>query len=130
MEDGKSVTVGNKECQEETHRDNINLALKANRVVYRGEKYWKILEFSAYEGEELPFKYFDELPVCFKIKGKLEIHYSDVTSIRLGVGGLISDKEYRHVVRVLRFCGKKLHLINEDIKKIKAEWTGEEEIII
>ncbi|MFA5299083.1 MAG: hypothetical protein WC389_12825 [Lutibacter sp.] len=127
MENDEVVATENKEGEQ---GDNVGLSLTTRRLVYRGEKYRKILGFSAYEGKDLPFKYFDDLPVCFKRKGALVVIFYDESSVELHVGDLISQNSYHQIERNMRFCGHKLHLINELIVPIRKEWFGNEKLVI
>jgi hypothetical protein len=109
----------------------IELGIKTKKVVFRGEKCRRILDFSCYEIDELPFKYFDENPFCFKSEqGALTVIYSDTTCCDLYKGDIVSEKDFHRAIRTIIFCGHKLHLIDEEIKTLKKEWQGEEEFKI
>jgi len=100
--------------------------ISAKRVVYKGEKFWEILSFSCYDYDELPFKYFETLPICAKDKDKFVVIYSDEQCLEFKVGDLISDESFRRLIRTIKFVGHKLHLIMLEIAKLKQQWIGEE----
>ena len=109
---------------------SIGLSVSTEKIVHRGEKFRKILAFSCYEFKELPFKYLDDAPICVKENDKLKVAYSDGDWIEFKVGDLIPEKDFHRAIRTVKFCGHKLHLINQEIKEIKQNWSGVEDFVI
>jgi len=103
-----------------------DLIIKAKKVVYRGEKFWEILAFSCYDVEELPIKYFETMPVFFKDKDRFVVAYTNGECLEFKVGDLVGAREFARATRTIRFCGHRLHLINDDIKELKKLWVGQE----
>jgi hypothetical protein len=109
---------------------NLPLAISTEKKVYRGEKFRRILAFSCYEIDDLPIKYFDEYPVCFKDKEAFVVIYGDGNYLEFKVGALVPERDFHRAIRSVRFAGKKLHMLNEDIKKLRTEWQGTEDFKI
>jgi hypothetical protein len=124
----------------------VELGIKTKKVVYRGEKCYKILSYGCYELEDdrLPHRYFENFPFCFvgcddefvvvtndkSIAGKSDSLYSEDDNYIIEVGGLVPKEEFEKLVKIVRVCGEKLHTINQEIKEMKKEWQGEEEFKI
>jgi hypothetical protein len=112
----------------------VGLSIKTKKVVYRGIKAYKVVGFSCYEEANLPFEYFDEYPYCIEYKGDLVIITNDKSfkngGCAISVGDIILTDDFDKIMSVLRYCGKKLHDINEHVKQAEAEWKGEEEFVI
>jgi phage regulator Rha-like protein len=81
---------------------------------------------------ELPIVYFEEYPYCIFDNSVLAVVSGNKpeTNYYVGQGDMIPQFEFDKMLKVIRYCGKKLHEINQDIKKIKEEWHGEEEFKI
>jgi exonuclease VII small subunit len=42
------------------------------------------------------------------------------------VGDIIEQEEFEKMMKVVKYCGEKLHNINQEIKEIKKTWQGDE----
>jgi len=112
----------------------VELGIKTKKVVYKGKKFYKILEFGCYGFDDLPFEYFDQYPFCFKadVDGAVVIFAGnkDEDAWEINVGDLLDIECFDKILKIIRHCGHKLHDINLKIKEIKKEWHGEEEFKI
>lgn len=107
------------------------LSVKVEKVVERGVRMYKILDFSCYKVDQLPVKYFIKKPYCYENENAfvMEIDGTDGDVI-FKKDELIYEKDYKRLIRNMKFCGGKLHDINEEIKQLKKDWTGVEEFKI
>lgn len=110
----------------------VELGIKTKRVVYRGEKCYKILDFSCYniEDDRLPHSYFAEFPYCFEDDGKLVVIVGNTNSYQYEIGDYVDKDEFEKNLKVIQYCGEKLHNINQGIKQMRLEWQGIEEFKI
>jgi hypothetical protein len=111
----------------------IELGIKTKKVVYRGEKFYKILSYGCYEVDILPFEYFKQFPYCFDADGEFMVVVAsnrDEDVYELRVGDIIPQDEFEKMFKVIKYCGRKLHEINEKIREIRKEWNGEQEFKI
>lgn len=108
----------------------VDLSISTQKIVFRGIKCRLINNFSCYDIDSLPVKYFDELPYCFVSENIFNVFYSDGGVCSFKKKDIIPEKEFNRAIRSIRFSGKKLHLINEEIKKLKKEWNGKEDFKI
>jgi len=123
----------------------IELGIKTKRVVYRGEKCYKILEYSCYdlEDDRLPLSYFEEFPFCFiGYDGEFVVATNDKSltdkspnehdknNYIFEVGDYISKDDFEKLMEAIKYCGEKLHNLNVKIKEMRAEWKGNEDFKI
>lgn len=121
----------------------VELGIKTKRVVQKGIKCYKILDFSCYniDDDELPIKYFNEFPYCFEECDQLVIVTNDKGLPKcdceefnglyhFGVDDYIDKDTFEKALEIIKVCGHKLHTINQEIKEMKKEWFGEEEFKI
>ncbi len=110
----------------------VELFLRTKKVVYKGEKGRKILAYSCYGVDDLPYEYFDKFPYCVVVDGELGVVVSNNNddNIKIVVGDIIPEDVFQDMIKTIKHCGEKLHNINQRIKTLKAEWKGEEEFKI
>jgi hypothetical protein len=117
----------------------IELGIKTKKVVYRGLKCYKILDFTCYEDNDvrLPSDYFKEYPFCFKDDDEFVLGTNDKSLINewgndysFKVGDYIPKEKFEKVIEAVKVCGEKLHNLNVKIKEMKKEWKGIEEFKI
>jgi hypothetical protein len=110
----------------------IELGIKTKKVVYRGEKCYKILDFSCYDicDKRLPTSYFTEYPFCFKDEYVFVVAVSNNDVWQFEVGDYINKVEFEKALDAIRVCGEKLHNLNLTIKEMRKEWNGEQEFKI
>jgi hypothetical protein len=117
----------------------IELMVKAKKVVYRGEKCYKILDFTCYENTDtrLPDEYYKKYPFCFKEDDEFVIGTNDDSFgctwdgyFSFKVGDYIPKDRFEKVLEIIKVCGEKLHNLNVKIKEMKKEWKGTEEFKI
>ena len=110
----------------------VTLGIKTKKVVSRGEKFYKILAFSCYEQIQLPCKYFEEFPYCSQVDNILVVVTGNKPedSYVFKVGDLVPEKDFQKALKIIKHCGEKLHVINEEIKQIKKDWKGIEDFEI
>ena len=117
----------------------IELGIKTKKVVYRGEKCYKILSFTCYDHDDkrLPNDYFKDFPYCYKdcdvfvIKTNDSELASDIDRcFSFEVGDYVPKDKLEKALEVVKVCGEKLHNLNVKIKEMKKEWKGTEEFKI
>jgi hypothetical protein len=108
------------------------LKLKVKKVIDRGEKYYKLLSFECYKEYELPHKYFDKYPYCYMEDNLVFVNISNKEddNYAFKLGDFVDEATFDKLIKVLRVCGEKLHNLNQEIKQLKVEWKGEEEVKI
>jgi len=120
----------------------IELGIKTQKIVYRGEKCYKILSFAYYNfnDERLPKDYFAEFPFCFEDDGQFIIRTNDKSLVKYSVYGeniycfkvedYIPKDEFEKILEIVKYCGEKLHNLNIKIREMEKEWNGTEEFKI
>lgn len=117
----------------------IELTIKAQKVVHRGVKCYKILEFTCYEAEDerLPQGYFKDYPFCYREGDEFVIGTNDKMLMNqwdecycFKVGNYVSKDKFEKALEVVKVCGEKLHNLNVKIKEMKKEWKGTEDFKI
>jgi len=104
------------------------LSIKVKKIVFRGDRYYKVDNISCFSHEELPLKYFECFPYCAMCCSGLSVVSSNNVkdNYYITVGDIIEQEEFEKMMKVVKYCGEKLHNINQEIKEIKKTWQGDE----
>lgn len=110
------------------------IKIKTEKIVVRGERMRKILEIKGVIGEtkDLPQSYDRKPYVC-------NVAWSDTTFglynyphavVSFAVGDVMSEEGFQRLLDGIREASRRLYECRQAEKKLKAEWNGEEVIVI
>ncbi len=108
----------------------MSIKIKTRKEVVDGKAGRRILEIEGcLKKEELPTEYTNIEP---SVWGDVGSYGQLITASTYGicVTKWYNESNFRKTLDLLVVSGKRLHEINEKIKKLKAEWQGEETFVI
>ena len=122
--------VDNKDNNSNKDNNEDTLIIKVKKVLLNGVKLYKIMDIKSYYIDELPVQYLNEKPYCYITDDIFIIEAKDNNRIELELDCFIKEDDYKIMIDNLKECGSRLHKINEELKVIRSEWRGTEEINI
>lgn len=108
----------------------MNIHVKVEKIIVRGERKIKVLGLKALESSDLPKAYTDNKDIdrCYYHASYNCIYHiprgSATGSTLLQEQSIVDEQRLDHILSVLKKCGENLHETNKKLKKENKDWHG------
>jgi hypothetical protein len=98
------------------------IKIETEKVLKDGELAYKITGVSALPCQNLPEKYFGDMPYCYKSHKGYLVVMCDYKSQHIQIGDVLSKTGFETaLIPILTVCGERLAKINAEIR---TNWAG------